>query len=52
MNATKKLMLNLQLFADGGAGGAAGGTAGEGAATGDTSQAAAVKYGRGCSGRR
>ena len=45
MEATKKLMLNLQLFADGGAGGAAGGTAGEGAATGDTSQAAAVNTG-------
>ena len=39
MKATKILMLNLQLFADGGAGGAVGGTAGEGAATGDTSAA-------------
>lgn len=43
MNATKILRLNLQLFADGGAGGAAG--AGEGAASGDTSQAAAVDTG-------
>lgn len=43
MKATKILRLNLQLFADGGAGGAAG--AGEGAASGDTSQAAAVDTG-------
>ena len=42
MKATKILKLDLQLFADGGAGGAAGG---EGGATGATSQAAAVTTG-------
>lgn len=43
MKATKILMLNLQLFSDSGAGGTSG--AGEGAATGATSQAAAVNPG-------